>query len=297
MKDITELLGVRYPIIQGALGVISNPEMVAAVSNAGGYGLLTTGSITNPEVLKRRIDTVKRLTKKPFGANLMAMHPKSLDFVEILVESGIKAVTTSAGSPKDLVPFLKQRGLKVLHVIANVEYAIKAEAAGVDAVIAEGSESGGLQGLSGVSTMVLVPLVADALRIPVVAAGGIGDSRGYRAAFTLGAKGVQLGTRFIASQECIAHSSCKNILCDAKETDTILIDRGRVRVRVLRTPLANKLSQSQRDQTFTSKLGSLEEAWIEGNLEANVLSSGQISGMIRKIQPVREIIEEMVNSS
>ena len=297
MKDIAELLGVRYPLIQGALGVISNPEMVAAVSNAGAYGLLTTGSITDPGILKRRIDEVKRLTKKPFGANLMAMNPKALDFADVLVESGIKAITTSAGSPKELVPFLKQRGVKVLHVISNVEYAIKAEAAGVDAVIAEGSESGGLQGFSGVSTMVLVPMVVDAVRIPVVAAGGIGDSRGYRAAFTLGAKGVQLGTRFIASQECIAHASCKKILCEAKETDTLLIDQGRVRVRVIRTPLADKLSQSQRDQAFTFKSGSLEAAWIEGNLEANLLASGQIAGMIRKVQPVREIIKEMVNNN
>jgi len=297
MKDIADLLGVRYPIIQGAMGVISNPEMVAAVSNAGGYGLLATGSITEKEVLKRQIDAVKKRTNNPFGANLMAMHPNSRDFAEILVESGIKAVTTSAGSPKNLTPFLKRRGVKVMHVIANVDLAIKAEAAGVDAVIAEGLESGGLQGFNSVSTMVLVPLVADAVRIPVVAAGGMGDSRGYRAAFALGAKGVQLGTRFIASQECIAHANCKKILCDAKETDTLLIDKGRVRVRVIRTPLADKLSQGQADRLFSSKVGSIEAAWIDGNLEANVLASGQIAGMIKNVQSVREIIEEMVSAN
>jgi len=185
----------------------------------------------------------------------------------------------------------------VMHVIANVDLAIKAEAAGVDAVIAEGSESGGLQGFNSVSTMVLVPLVADAVRIPVVAAGGMGDSRGYRAAFALGAKGVQLGTRFIASQECIAHANCKKILCDAKETDTLLIDKGRVRVRVIRTPLADKLSQGQADRLFSSKVGSIEAAWIDGNLEANVLASGQIAGMIKNVQSVREIIEEMVSAN
>jgi len=225
------------------------------------------------------------------------MHPNLQEFMEIIVESGIKAVTTSAGSPKNLIHFLKQQGVKVLHVIANVELAIKAEAAGVDAVIAEGSESGGLQGFNSVSTMVLVPTVVDAVRIPVVAAGGIGDSRGYRAAFNLGAKGVQLGTRFITSQECIAHANCKKILCDANETDTLLIDKGRVRVRVIRTPLAEKLSKEQSDQSLISKLGSIEAAWIEGDIEANILPSGQVAGMIKKVQNVREIIEEMVGDS
>ena len=295
MQDISELLQCRHPIIQGAMGVISNPEMVAAVSEAGGYGLLATGSIRDAETLRQQIEAVKRLTTKPFGANLMAMHPQSMALAEILAEAGIKAVTTSAGSPKDLVPFLKQRGVKVLHVVASVEFAIKAEAAGVDAVIAEGTESGGLQGQNGVSTFVLVPLVVDAVKIPVVAAGGIGDARGYQAAFALGAKGVQVGTRFIVSKECVAHTNCKQLLCDAKETDTFLIDYGRVRARVVRTPLAEDLIRNQTDSTRSPQTGSLEAAWLEGKLDANVLASGQIAGMIKKVQPVDEIIEEMVD--
>ena len=296
MQDISELLQCRYPIIQGAMGVISNPEMVAAVSEAGGYGLLATGSIRDAETLRQQIEAVKRLTTKPFGANLMAMHSQSMAFAEVLATAGIKAVTTSAGSPKDLVPFLKQRGVKVLHVVASVEFAIKAEAAGVDAVIAEGTESGGLQGLNGVSTLVLVPMVADAVRVPVVAAGGIGDWRGYRAAFALGAKGVQVGTRFIASQECVAHANCKQLLCDAKETDTLLIDHGRVRARVVRTPLAENLIQDQTGHPRPPQAGSLQGAWLEGKLDANVLASGQIAGMIRSIQPVQEIITGMVKA-
>ena len=294
MKDISELLGSRYPIIQGAMGVISNPEMVAAVSEAGGYGLLATGFMSDPELLRGQIQAVKRLTDKPFGGNLIAMNPMSATFAEVLCEHGIRVVTTSAGSPKALVPLLKDRGVKVLHVVANVDNAIKAEEAGVDAVIAEGSESGGIQGYKGASTMVLVPMVVDAVRIPVVAAGGIGDSRGYRAALALGAKGVQVGTRFIASQECIAHTNYKKALCDARETDTVLISRGRVRVRVIRTPLAEELIERPSDQASGCLSGSREEAWIKGNLKAYALPSGQITGMIKEVRSVREIIEEMV---
>ena len=295
MKDISELLGCRYPVIQGAMGVICNPEMVAAVSEAGGYGLLATGFMSDPELLIESIQDVKKLTDKPFGANLMAMNPMSATFAEVLCEHGIPAVTTSAGSPKTLVPLLKDRGVKVLHLVANVDNAVKAENAGVDAVIAEGTESGGIQGYKGVSTMVLVPMVVDAVRIPVVAAGGIGDSRGYRAAFALGAKGVQVGTRFIASQECIAHANYKKALCEAKETDTVLINRGNIRVRVIQTPLAEELLEKPRDQAFSSLSGSLEEAWIKGNLKAYTLASGQITGMIKEVKSVREIIEEMAS--
>lgn len=296
MKDISELLESRYPIIQGAIGVICNPEMVAAVSEAGGYGLLATGFMSDPELLSRQIQAVKRLTGKPFGGNLMAMNPMSTTFAEVMSEHGIRAVTTSAGSPEALVSLLKDRGVKVLHVVANVDNAIKAEEAGVDAVIAEGTESGGIQGYKGASTMVLVPMIVNVVRIPVVAAGGIGDSRGYRAALALGAKGVQVGTRFIASQECIAHVNYKKALCDAKETDTVLISRGRIRVRVIRTPLAEELLQRPGDTTFSSSSESLEEAWVKGNLKAYTLPSGQITGMIKEMKSIREIIEEMVGS-
>jgi len=295
MKDISELLGSRYPIIQGAMGAICNPEMVAAVSEAGGYGVLATSFMSDPELLRSQIQAVRSLTDRPFGANLMAMNPMSATFAEVLCEHGIRVVTTSAGSPKALLPLLKDRGVKVLHVVANVDNAIKAEEAGVDAVIVEGSESGGIQGYRGASTIVLVPMVVDAVRIPVVAAGGIADSRGYRAAFALGAKGVQAGTLFIASQECIAHVNYKKALCDAKETDTILISRGKIRVRVVRTPLAEELIDKPIDEAFSFVPGSREEAWVKGDLDAYVLPAGQITGMIKEVKSVREIIEEMVS--
>jgi enoyl-[acyl-carrier protein] reductase II len=278
------------------MGVICNPEMVAAISEAGGYGLLATAFISDPKLLKGQIQDVKKLTYRPFGANLMAMNPMSTVFAEILADNGILAVTTSGGSPKGLVSLLKDRGVKVLHVVANVDNAIKAEQAGVDAVIAEGIESGGIQGYKGASTIVLVPMVVDAVRVPVVAAGGIGDSRGYRAAFALGAQGVQVGTRFIASKECIAHANYKKALCEGKETDTVLISRGRVRVRVIRTPLAEELLHQSSDRDFSSLSSSLEEAWIHGNLKAYTLPSGQIIGMIKEVKSVREIIEEMVKA-
>jgi len=295
MKDISELLGTRYPVIQGAMGVICNPEMVSAVSEAGGFGLLATAFLTDPDKLKTQIEAVKKLTDKPFGANLVALNPKSLEFAEILADAGIKAVTTSAGSPKAIMSFLKERGIKVLHVVANVTNAIKAEAVGVDAVIAEGSESGGIQGFNGASTMVLVPQVVDAVKIPVVAAGGIGDSRGYRAAFALGAKGVQVGTRFIASKECIAHENYKNALINADETDTRVLNIGFAQARVVRTPLVDKMIDAPDKADFTSMGNSLEEAWVGGDTEANTLPAGQITGMIKEIKSVREIIQEMVS--
>ena len=294
MLDISELLGTEYPIIQGAMGVICNPEMVAAVSEAGGLGLLATAFLTDPEKLKEQIKGVKKLTDKPFGANLVALNPKSLEFAEILADAGINAVTTSAGSPQAIMGFLKERGIKVLHVVANVANAIKAESIGVDAVIAEGSESGGIQGFNGASTMVLVPQVVDAVKIPVVAAGGIGDSRGYRAAFALGAKGVQVGTRFIASKECIAHEKYKNALIKAKDTDTRVVNMEFAQARVIRTPLVDKIFDAPDKVDFSSMGNSLEDAWVKGDLEANTLPAGQITGMIKAIKSVKEIIQEMV---
>jgi enoyl-[acyl-carrier protein] reductase II len=295
MNSITEMLGVEYPIIQGALGGISNPELVAAVSEAGGFGLLATGFIRDAARLLDQIRAVKALTEKPFGANLVVLNPMSRPFAEILIEQGIRAVTVSAGSPEALASILKPRGVKVLQVIPTVEAAVRAEALGVDAVIAEGTESGGIQGYRGASTMVLVPLVVDAVKIPVVAAGGIGDSRGFRAAMALGAKGVQVGTRFIATRECIAHQNYKDAICRAAETDTVLIPRGRVRIRALRTPLAERLLERPPEAASTPAPEALEEAWIRGNLDANPLAAGEIAGMVRDVKSVREIIREMVS--
>jgi enoyl-[acyl-carrier protein] reductase II len=294
MSSIAELLGVRYPVIQGAMGVISNPEMVAAVSVAGGYGLLASAFLQDPERLREQIRAVRELTDKPFGANLVAMNPMSMKFAEVLIEQGIGAVTSSAGHPGDLVSVLRPSNVKVIHVVPTVEAAVKAEEAGVDAVIAEGSESGGMQGRKGVSTMVLVPLVADAVSIPVIAAGGIGDSRGVKAALALGACGVQVGTRFIASRECVAHANYKKALCEGNETDTVLVDRGRVLVRATGTPLAKNLAGQGGGTSFNFSPEGLVKAWVGGDLDAHTLPAGQIMGMVGEVKGVREIIEEMV---
>jgi len=294
MNEVARLLGIEHPVIQGAMGVISNPEMVAAVSEAGGLGLLATAFLTDPEKLKPQIEATRRLTDKPFGANLMALNPINEAMARILAEMGVTTVTTSGGLPKPLIDMLKDRGLKVLHVVSSASAAVKAEAAGVDAVIAEGAESGGIQGFTVPSTMVLVPLVADSVKLPVIAAGGIADRRGFRAALALGAQGVQVGTRFIASTECIAHSNYKQALIQARETDTMLVSLGRIQARVIRTPYAEKAAAPTAEGHFSSMGGSLEDAWVRGDLDANTIPAGQVTGLIREIRSAREIVEELV---
>lgn len=294
MSKIIDLLGSRYPIIQGAMGVICNPELVAAVSEAGGFGLLATTFAKDIEVLRNQVKTTKSLTDKPFGANLFVMNPLVEKFTKVLAEEGVKTVTVSGGAPKMLIPILHDLGMKAMVVVPTVEIAKGAEAVGADAVIAEGAESGGVQGFRGVSTLVLVPAVVDSVKIPVIAAGGIADSRGYRAALALGAEGVQMGTRFIASKECIAHPTYKQLLVEALETGTGLVNMTRFRIRVLRTLVVEKILKGEEpiNIAFTGEF--MEEGWIKGNIENSILPSGEVAGIINRVLPVREIIEEMV---
>ena len=294
MNAISELLGCRYPIIQGAMGVICNPELVAAVSEAGGYGLLATAFASDKEVLRRQVQATKKLTNKPFGANLFAMNPLSHEFADILAEEGICAVTVSGGSPKEIIPLLKERGVKSIVVVPTADVARKSEALGADAIVAEGSESGGMQGYKGASTMVLVPAVVDAVKIPVIAAGGIGDSRGFRAALALGAQGVQVGTRFITTRECIAHNNYKNTIVQIEETGTGLVDMGRFRIRALRTPLVETILEGSEEIRKEFFGPSADSACLKGDLDAGILPAGEISGLISNIPSVKEVIEEMV---
>ncbi len=294
MSRVTELLGSRYPIIQGAMGVICNPELVAAVSEAGGFGLLATAFTEDPEFLRNQIKKTKQLTKRPFGSNLFAMNPLAGKFAEVLAEEGMGTVTVSGGSPKTLIPVLHDSGINVIVVAPTVEAAKGAESLGADAVVAEGAESGGVQGFKGVSTLVLVPAVVDALKIPVIAAGGIGDSRAYKAALALGAEGVQIGTRFIATKECIAHSTYKDIIVNSDETETGLINMGRFRIRALRTALCENLIKNEDLPRPGFARQVMEDAWIKGDLEAGVLPAGQVAGLISGIPAVREVIEEIV---
>jgi enoyl-[acyl-carrier protein] reductase II len=278
------------------MGVISNPELVAAVSEAGGFGLLATAFARDPEIVRHQAKATKQLTDKPFGANLFVMNPLASKFAEVLAEQGVKCITVSGGSPKELIPMLRDMGIKVIVVVPTVDVARGAEAAGADAIVAEGAESGGVQGLKVSSTMVLVPGVVDAVNLPVIAAGGIGDSRGYRAAFALGAEGVQVGTRFIATKECIANANYKSFILGTKETGTGLVDMGRFRIRALRTPLVERMFKGEEPtgQAFAGE--AIEASWLKGDLEAGVLPAGEISGLISGVASVKEIIEEMVGT-
>jgi len=275
------------------MGVISNPEMVAAVSEAGGYGLLAMAFTRDPEVFRDQIRATRGLTRKPFGANLFVMNPLVQKFAQVLAEEGVGAVTVSGGSPKALIPFLHERGMKAIVVVPTVEVAKGAEALGVDAIVAEGSESGGVQGFKGASTMVLVPAVVDAVQVPVIAAGGIGDSRGYRAALALGAEGVQVGTRFIASRECVAHANYKNWIVESQVTGTGLVNMGRFQIRALQTPLVQALLEGKKlpDNIFAPP--AMKGAWLNGNLAAGLLPAGEIAGLVSDIPSVAEIMEEM----
>lgn len=294
MTKLTKLLGCKHPVILGAMGVICNPELVAAVSEAGGFGLLATAFTSDAEFLRKQIKDTKELTQNPFGANLQVMNPLTSELINILADEGVKAVTVSGGSPKTIIPLLKDKGMIIIPVVPTVDVARKSEALGVDAIIAEGSESGGIQGFRGASTMVLVPAVVDAVNVPVIAAGGIADSRGYRAALALGAAGVQVGTRFIATKECIAHQNYKNAVVDLNESSTQLINLGAFRVRALSTPFAEKLlsDPSQTGGGFSGQ--GIEESWLKGDMDAGFLPAGEVTGLIKDIPSVKDIIDEMI---
>lgn len=286
MNPITEILGSEYPIIQGAMAGLSNPEMVAAVSEAGGYGLLASGSIGDADALQAELEAVRKLTDKPFGVNLMAMNPNSPEYVDVIAEFGIKAVTSSAGSPVKLVPLLHEKGIKVIQVVPTAVLAVKVEAMGVDAVVAEGTESGGMQGASGVATMVLVPAVVDAVKIPVIAAGGIVDSRGYKASFALGAHGVQVGTAFMVSKECILDVTAKNQMIEAAETDTALMGGGKAFSRTMLTP---EIKEMLKDAGGVQNRTAVREAGI------HTTTVGQCVGLLNEIRSVKEIVDGMVS--
>ena len=292
--DFCHMYGIKYPIVLAGMGYASGPALTAAVSNAGGLGVLGAASMTTDE-LPEMIRRTRALTDKPFGANLFMMNPRSDQFARLLAEEGVRAVTLSGGSPKVLIPLLHELGIKALVVVPTAKVAASAESHGADAIVAEGSESGGIQGYQGASTIVLTPAVVDAVKVPVIAAGGIGDSRGYKATLALGAEGVQVGTRFIASVECIAHATYKDIILQSPETGTELLDRGRLRIRALHTPLVEKLLQNEQMGDYVFGAKAMEASWLKGDADAGVLPAGQISGLIHSILSVKEIIGEMVS--
>ena len=288
---ITELLQIEYPIFQGGMAWVAEHKLAAAVSNAGGLGIIGAASAP-PEVVREEIRKCKELTDKPFGVNIMLLNPNAEDVAKIVVEEGVKAVTTGAGNPGKFMELWKNAGVKVIPVVASVAMAKMMERAGADAVVAEGMESGGHIGST--TTMALVPQVVDAVSIPVIAAGGIADGRGMAAAFMLGAEGIQMGTRFVASKESIVHE---------KDIDSVVTGMSTGHpVRSLRNQMTReylKLEKENADFMELEKLtlGSLRKAVQDGDTVNGTLMAGQIAGLIRREQTCREIIEETVQQA
>ena len=296
MINICEMLGTQYPIIQGAMAWIADSSLAAAVSNGGGLGIIASGN-AEADWVRSEIRRTKELTTKPFGVNVMLLSPHVDAVMDVICEEGVAVVTTGAGNPGKYIPKLKSHGIKVIPVVASVALAIRVERVGADAVIAEGQEGGGHIGES--TTMALVPQVVDAVQIPVIAAGGIGDGRGIAAAYMLGAKGVQVGTRFLVAKECTVSQNYKDMILKAKDTDTVATGRSTGHpVRVLKNKLAREilsLEKRNADPSEIEKLGTgaLRAAVKDGDVTMGSVMSGQIAGLIKNEQTAKEIIEEI----
>ncbi len=293
---ITELLNIKYPIFSGGMAWVSESTLAAAVSNAGGLGIIA-GANAPIDYLKEQIRRCKSLTDKPFGVNIMLMSPNADDLAQLCIEEKIPVVTTGAGNPSRFMEAFKTAGIKVIPVIPSVALAKRMERAGADAVIAEGTESGGHIGEN--TTLCLVPQVVDAVSIPVIAAGGIADGRAIAAMKMLGAEGVQVGTRFLATQECQIHQTYKDLVIDAKDTDSIVTGRFTGHpCRGIKTKYAKKLLSFERDGGSPEEfeeltVGSLKKAAVDGNKEEGSFLCGAIAGMINEIKPCKEVIEQM----
>ncbi|ACN16545.1 putative 2-nitropropane dioxygenase (Nitroalkane oxidase) (2-NPD) [Desulforapulum autotrophicum HRM2] len=295
MTKLLEILGCKYPIIQGPIGQLNDPEMVAAVSEAGAFGVLALGFITDIEKVRQMVNQVREITDKPFGANLMiSMNPQNEAILEVLAKEGIKVVTTSGGSPKRIYPKIKELGLKGFHVALSAKLAGKAAAA--DGIIVSGMESGGLRTNGPESTnLILIPVVCDMVDVPVVAAGGIADRRGYRAALALGAQGVQIGTAFLASQESPASKAWKEAILNCGDAGTTLLPLSGMSMRTIINPKLAELLVSGADFSQEYNLMNADKAWSTGDFDLFPAGAGQISALIKEIRPVKDIIEEMVS--
>ena len=298
--EITKLLGIQYPVIQGGMAWVAEHNLAAAVSNAGGLGIIGAASAP-PEIVRQEIRKCKELTDKPFGVNVMLLNPNAEEAAKIVVEEGVRVVTTGAGNPSKYMELWKNAGVKVIPVVASVAMAKLMERAGADAVVAEGMESGGHIGSA--TTMTLVPQVADAVQIPVIAAGGIGDGRGLAAALLLGAAAVQMGTRFVVASESIVHDNYKQKIIKAKDIDSEITGASTGHpIRSLRNKMTReylKLEHSGADFMELEKLtlGSLRKAVMDGDVEYGTVMAGQIAGMVSKVQPCKDMIEEIVQEA
>ena len=295
--DICDLLQIEYPILQGGMAWLGTAELAAAVSEAGGLGIIGAGHMP-PDIFRNEIHKLKERTNKPFGCNIMLMSPFVKEVMEVVVEERVPVITTGAGNPGVYIPVLKEIGTKVIPVVASVLLAKRLLRGGIDAIIAEGTESGGHVG--DITTMALIPQVVDAVDVPVIAAGGIADGRGMAAAFALGAQAVQMGTRFVLSEECIAHENYKNAVLKAKDRATVMtgLTTGHP-VRIIDNALAHKyksleFSGGSKEELENLGAGTLRKAAIEGDVKEGSVMIGQISGMLTDVKPCATIIKDIM---
>ena len=298
--DICDLLQIEYPIFQGGMAWLGTAELASAVSEAGGLGIIGAGHMP-PDVFRNEIHKVKERTNKPFGCNIMLMSPFVKEVMEVVVEERVPVITTGAGNPGVYIPALKEIGTKVIPVVASVLLAKRLLRGGIDAIIAEGTESGGHVG--DITTMALLPQVVDAVDVPVIAAGGSADGRGVAAAFALGAHAVQMGTRFVLSEECIAHENYKNAVLKAKDRSTVMtgLTTGHP-VRIIENQLAHKyknleFSGGSKEELENLGAGTLRKAAIEGDVKEGSVMIGQIAGMLHDVKPCKEIITEIMTEA
>jgi len=299
MNQITQLFNIKYPIVQGGMVWVSGWKLASAVSNAGGLGLIGAGSMY-PDVLREHIQKCKKATDNPFGVNVPMLYPQVDELMDIILEEDVKIVFTSAGNPKTWTSFLKEKGITVVHVVSSVKFAIKAEAAGVDAVVCEGFEAGGHNGREETTTFTLIPMVKESITIPVIAAGGIGNGRGMLAAMVLGADGVQIGSRFAASKESSAHVNFKQKIIDVKDGDTHLTLKELAPVRLIKNKFYREIQELYKENPTKEELIGLlgraraKKGIFEGDLDNGELEIGQIAGIINNISSAKDILEEIV---
>lgn len=296
---ITELFNIDYPLIQAGMIWASGWKLASAVSNAGGLGIIGAGSMY-PDILKEHIQKCKKATSKPFGVNVPMLYPDIDKIIDIIIEEQVEIVFTSAGNPKTWTSHLQSQGIKVVHVVSSVKFAVKSQEAGVDAIVAEGFEAGGHNGRDETTTFTLIPMVREKIDIPLIAAGGIGNGKGMLAAMVLGADAVQVGSRFVATPEASSHQNFKEMVVKAQEGDTVLTLKELAPVRLLKNKFFEDVqelytkSPSKEDLTTLLGRARAKKGMYEGDLEEGELEIGQISGLINEIKPAAEIVEEMI---
>jgi enoyl-[acyl-carrier protein] reductase II len=298
INRITELFNIKYPIVQAGMVWCSGWKLAAAVSNAGGLGIIGAGSMY-PDVLRSHIQKCKTATLLPFAVNVPLLYPNVKDIIDIIVEEGVKIVFTSAGNPAIWTAFLKEKGITVVHVIANTKFALKAQECGVDAIVAEGFEAGGHNGREETTTLCLIPMIKNAVQIPVIAAGGIGSGKAMLAAFALGSDGVQIGSAFAVAEESSAHPNFKEKIIQSAEGDTKLRMKKLVPVRLLKNEFADAVAQAEAEGANTAQLAELlgraraKIGMFEGDMAQGELEIGQVSAMLDKIKPAAEILNDI----